>query len=63
MDGVTGSQVDWTHLDGTRVWLRLLSSGDIVVVIDGGYGTKSQVPAQEMAADWARDLGMPLEPL
>jgi len=34
-----------------------------VVVIDGGYGTKSQVPAQEMAADWARDLGMPLEPL
>lgn len=61
VERVTGSTVDWSELDGQQVSLRLLSNGDIAVIIDGGYGTRSQPHAQWMAAEWASDLGIPLE--
>ncbi len=63
MDGVFGSHVDWSALDGARVWLRLLPSGDITLVIDGGYGPSSSADAQEIALTWANELGVPVEPL
>ena len=61
MDGVSGCEVNWTELDTQRVWLRLLPSGDIALVIDGGYGTSTDATAKREAEEWARDLGVPLE--
>ena len=61
IDGVSGRDVDWSELDGQRVWLRLLPNGDMALIIDGGYGAGSSRTAKREAEEWARDLGVPLE--
>jgi hypothetical protein len=60
-DWTVGAEVDWSTLDGARLWMRLVrredGRADIVVVVDGGYLPHEET---EFAEALSKDLRIPL---